>query len=522
MTNAVVSIHDGFAFQSRYFWLKATALLDPGKAVVRVGFESGPKSFDDVWVEYAPGRGPLDPRGTPVRRVHHQCKWHVTPGIYGHAALIDPEFINASAKSFLARAHGALLSSASATNGPLAFSLVTNWRTDPKDRLRELISKSTAALRVDRLFSGGDRSEMGKLRRAWLDHLGIDETGLRLLAEVLRIEEVSDSLALIRDRLDDALAKVGLKRVPQHETALVYDNIAFNWLAQGRNEFDRDTFRQICRKEGLDGNGDGSRAMVYGIKSFCHRIDALEDRCDDVLDLTPSFHDRQIVDDAAWTAKLLPRIRTFLLAAAKSESRLRLALDAHLSLAFAAGTMLDIKSGRAIELIQRTASGYRVWSSDDEDASDAWPMLDHSSEEIDGAGPEMAVAIGLTHDIAGDVRKYVESSVPSVGRILTLKTSAGAGQQSVVCGRHAAMLADTAVAAIRKLAVESGCRRVHLFVSSPVSFAFYLGQRSVPLGPLTLYEFDLEGSNGASYTPSMSLPFKPSIHRTAYSKPHST
>jgi hypothetical protein len=509
MTNAVISIHDGFAFQARYFWLKATALLDPGKAVIRVGFESGPKSFDDVWVEYAPGRGPLDPRGNPIRRIHHQCKWHVSPGIYGHAALTDPDFINASAKSFLARAHGALLSSASATGGPLAFSLVTNWRTDPKDRLGGLISKSTAALRLERLFAGGNRSEMGKLRRAWLDHLGVDEDGLRLLAEVLRFEEISDSLVVMRDRLDDALAKVGLRRIPQHETALIHDAIAFNWLAQGRNEFDRDTFRETCRKEGLDGDGDGRRPMIYGIKSFNHRIDALEDRCDDVLDLTPSFHDRQIADDAAWTVELLPRINKFLVAAAKGEARLRLALDAHLSLAFAAGAILDIKSGRAIELIQRTASGYRIWSADDVNESAVWPTFVSSSVTTAGSGPEMAVAIGLTHNITGDVSKYVESAVPSVGRILTLNSSAGAGQQSIICGRHAAMLADAAVAAVRKQAADSGCRRVHLFVSSPASFAFYLGQRSAALGPLTLYEFDFEGSSDGSYRPSMSLPSKP-------------
>jgi hypothetical protein len=135
------------------------------------------------------------------------------------------------------------------------------------------------------------------------------------------------------------------------KTAIIYDTIAYNWLAQGRNEFDRDAFRDTCRKESLEGDGDGRRPMIYGVKSFNHPIDALEDRCDDVLDLTPSFHHRQIVDDAAWTADLLPRIREFLLASAKGAARLRLALDAHLSLAFAAGATLDIKSGRAIELI---------------------------------------------------------------------------------------------------------------------------------------------------------------------------
>ena len=250
--------------------------------------------------------------------------------------------------------------------------------------------------------------------------------------------------------------------------------------------------------------------MIYGIKSFNHRIDALEDRCDDVLDLTPSFHDRQIVDDAAWTAELLPRIRKFLLAAAKGEGRLRLALDAHLSLAFAAGAMLDIKSRQGHRV--GPAYGFGIPGLVCRRCGRVQPLGPHSfhpRRRLAGGGPEMAVAIGLTHNISSDVGKYIESTVPSVGRIVTVNSSAGAGQQSVICGRHAAMLADAAVAAIRKQAAENGCRRVHLFVSSPVSFAFYLGQRSAPLGPLTLYEFDFEGSSDGSYRPSISLPSKP-------------
>lgn len=43
---------DGDNFQARIFWRKAVCLLDPNSPVIRVGFESGPKGFDDVWVEY--------------------------------------------------------------------------------------------------------------------------------------------------------------------------------------------------------------------------------------------------------------------------------------------------------------------------------------------------------------------------------------------------------------------------------------------------------------------------------------
>ena len=52
MTQAVAVRRDGDAFQARIFWRKAICLLDPASPVAKVGFESGPKGFDDVWVAY--------------------------------------------------------------------------------------------------------------------------------------------------------------------------------------------------------------------------------------------------------------------------------------------------------------------------------------------------------------------------------------------------------------------------------------------------------------------------------------
>ena len=50
MTQAVVTRRDGDVFQARMFWLKAARLLDDEGNIIRVGFESGPRGFDDVWV----------------------------------------------------------------------------------------------------------------------------------------------------------------------------------------------------------------------------------------------------------------------------------------------------------------------------------------------------------------------------------------------------------------------------------------------------------------------------------------
>lgn len=108
MTQAVTVRRDGDTFQARLFWWYAARLLDHQSPIVRVGFENGPKSFDDIWVEYDPSRSALDHCGEPVRRDHIQCKWHVAPDIYGFSHLIDPAFVNANARSLLERAHDAL------------------------------------------------------------------------------------------------------------------------------------------------------------------------------------------------------------------------------------------------------------------------------------------------------------------------------------------------------------------------------------------------------------------------------
>ena len=79
MTQAIIARRDGDTFQARMFWDRAARLLDEHGAIAKVGFEKGPKSFDDIWIEYREGAGPCDQNGTRLRRVHIQCKWHTTP-----------------------------------------------------------------------------------------------------------------------------------------------------------------------------------------------------------------------------------------------------------------------------------------------------------------------------------------------------------------------------------------------------------------------------------------------------------
>ena len=168
MSQAVTVRRDGDTFQARLFWYHAARLLDPESPVVRVGFETGPKSFDDIWVEYDPARSAVDQYGDPLRREHMQCKWHVTPDSYGYSHLVDPEFINANARSLLERARDAQLAHAPQGSG-VRFKLVTNWRLDRNDPLRDMVGTRSGAMRLERLYGSlTDNSRAGAVRKAWV------------------------------------------------------------------------------------------------------------------------------------------------------------------------------------------------------------------------------------------------------------------------------------------------------------------------------------------------------------------
>lgn len=504
MTQAVTVRRDGDKFQARMFWLNAARLLDPESPIERIGFESGPKSFDDIWIEYAPGRCPQNQYGEPLYKQHIQCKWHVNPDQYGYSHLIDPDFINASSRSLLQRAWDAQQNLAADAKG-VRFTLLTNWRVERGDPLRDMIGTRSGALRIERLFATKtDNSKSGAVRKAWREHLRVDEDQLRSFATSLAFNEATDSLDGIREQLDIAFLCFGLRRIPANEAAFFYDDLIFEWMAQGRNEFDRQSFRDACSQQGILSQGKG-RPVVFGVKSFEHPLDRLHDRCTKVLDLVPDFDERHILSDPLWSTKLYPALREFLISAASNSNPLRLALDAHVTLAYAAGSVLNIKSGRRVEIEQRTLER-KVWSVGDEESSLAWPSWSFDVETFQGDALDTVAIISLTHDISTDVMSYMSQASLPAKNIIIAKPAKGPSSASVACGQHAFELAELLAARIN-VERTKGQSRLHLFISAPNAFTFFLGQRQPSFGRTTLYEYDFEGTQGGSYTASLSLPF---------------
>lgn len=506
MTQAVISRRDGDVFQARIFWFWAAKLLDDHSGISKVGFESGPKGFDDIWIEYEPGRAPSDHYGHSLQVDRFQCKWHANPGAYTHADLIDPVYINATSVSFLQKAEAAYRQDQS-DGIRTRLNLLTNHVLHPDDVLQPVLRSRGGYLDTDKLFDGTtDRSKMGKVRKLWREHLNSDEQNLKSLCMRLGFRTTRESLDELRLQLDMAFAVAGLRRPEPSQSSTLYDGLIFEWAGQKQLHFDRQSFKKKCQQEGLL----GKRVHVpdtYGVKSFEHPFDRLEDRCTQVLDLVPEFDERYIRDNNAWRTSLQPALKLFLSNAARmSPDRVRLALDAHTTLAFAAGAVLDTKSGRTIEIEQRTPTP-KVWAPDDEPASAAQWEFDEIV--LDERGKGTACGVSITRDVLPAMRGYVSAKLPGLRRLLLARPAGGPSQQAVKSGAHANALAEELAERLQR-DVDSGASgmggRTHLFIAAPNTFTLYLGRHVHSLKPLTLYEFDFERGRSGSYEPSISFP----------------
>lgn len=507
MTQAVVTRRDGDTFQARMFWLHAAHLLDDESTVMRVGFEAGPRGFDDIWVEYDPAHAPKNQFGDAILVERMQCKWHATGGYYTFEDLTLPAFINAQTTSMLQRAYSALQHDRTAGRTSKLW-LVTNHRTHADDPLHGLLRMKSFTLNIDEMFEGKtERSAMFKLRKLWMEHLGIDEVELRALGVALGLAHTSDSLDMLRGRLDTACRVAGLRRPEPASSSTIYDGNIFEWVGQRRTEFDRKTFREKCGDEGLLARPEKS-ARMYGVKTFEHASDRLELVCKGTLNLVSAFDDRFIRDTEAWKASLQPQLKEFLLGLPAEEGRLRLAIDAHATIAFAAGAVLDTKSGRVTEIVQRSPT-HTVWSANDQSPSPLWPTWVFEEEIISAEGQGTACAVSVTRDTAAVVRQYAAQKLPGMRRLLIARLSVPSGQTVIACGAHANQLAESLANRLksdREADPAHFMGRVHLFVAAPNAFTFFLGRHVQVLKPVTLYEFDFGRERHGSYDPSLSYP----------------
>lgn len=499
MANAADARWHGDDYQARFFWICAARLRDPeAPHVIEVTFEGdGPKSFDDVIIRYDPPRRSAGP--TRISADFHQIKWHVTSeGRFGYEDLADPGFVHANSISLLQR----LLDAKKTAPADAAFTLVTTDRIRDDDPLGKLVSKKDGSLRLDRLREGKTaKSEMGAVRAQWRDHLGLSsDEELYSVLDNFYIQEGHHTLDALRAHVNLGFRLVGLISC-EDAMEFRFDGAARALKTRGINRLTRGDFETLCRDEGWIRPDPEPTRQSVAIRSFdgVTPADMLTASDANSLSLLDLFQGRKLVDGLSWEADVRPAVTTFLRTVVREHSRLRLFLDAHVSIGFLAGRLLGHKSGIDVEVVQKGQRVPLAWHAEDGRDGPA-PRIDVSAVSD---GKDVVLAIGLTHDIAKDVSAYIERSLPNVGQVLSVVPDGPQGHTAIAGGEHASRITNALAEAVVS-AREAGAT-IHIFTAAPNALVFMLGQRAEHMGACIIYEFDFGARFDGSYAPAMRI-----------------
>lgn len=491
---------EGDVFQGMFFWLQAAMLLRPSTKVVRVVLENDQAAgVDDISVHYAaPG---INAGGRTCDADYFQVKYHVDRSAeYASDSFCDPVFIGAS-RSLLQRFHDAR-SRLGNVGGWHRLSLVSNWQWSSSDKLGPLLRQSEEGALPDRFFSEGPRSDLGKVRTAWREHLTLTEADFEDFARRLRLRVDYLSRQALRELLNERLINVGLREIPVDKTQNVYDSLTQQLIMNGTNSFDERTFRAMCEKEGLLVSSPPAGPPVLGIRSFMRFAERVEDECTSFVCLAGNFEGRHIRSQASWQDVVLPEVTAFLKGTPSLRTdEHRVLLECHSSVAFLAGYELDRKSGAQVFPVQK---GVRtsVWKpgATPSAANSAWTTAMSAA----GVGSDVAIAVSVSRDAFAHVKAYADVS-SAIGSVVDARPALGVGPRVVTDADHAVALADSLAEVVRTHRAHNG-GTTHLFLAAPNALAFFLGQHRGALGKVQLYEFDFEGERGGSYSPSIRLP----------------
>ncbi|MFN9425617.1 MAG: SAVED domain-containing protein [Cyanobacteriota bacterium] len=248
-----------------------------------------------------------------------------------------------------------------------------------------------------------------------------------------------------------------------------------------------------------EAGGDGA---VVVVRSFAPQGNVDSDAAL-LIDLTDLFDDRLPIDNEVWSRAIPERIAAALPAIAELPQPVVLAPQAHLSIAWFLGTLLNPKRGIRVNVRQRGMGGKSIWDvcqAQDPAGGGGWQW----SVEALNHGPELSLVVSATHDALADARRSIDALALPIGRLVhgTLPVP---GYEAVVDGGHARWLADGLVRHVQELVVADPPRRLHLFAACPATLMVLLGQRASVLGPTTAYEFLLEDGS-RRYLPGMATP----------------
>ena len=299
---------------------------------------------------------------------------------------------------------------------------------------------------------------------------------------------------------EDAEVAMWIARKKVSKISQEWGTAAFYLQTQSGRLFD------FGRPDDVRDDEDTVRLAVQSFRGFGTKEAS---RCDAVLDLTEHFDDRRFIrDEQDWNTWVLPGLMRFLSREVIEEKPLDLTLNAHHSIAFSTGYLLEAKSGLKPHFYQKGQGSTfekKYWHKDDgtNDGAPGWGTLKIIRRSRRGA-TDVALVVGITHDNLKRVESYIKDNKLPIRAIVHARVDPP-GHDSIRGGAHAYRLASDLHNYLYGGELDIRKGTVHIFPAVPNAFLFYLGQHAAPWGRIQLYEYDLRGEEGKTYMPSILL-----------------
>ncbi|PKO03505.1 MAG: hypothetical protein CVU43_02460 [Chloroflexi bacterium HGW-Chloroflexi-5] len=490
----------GDDYQSRFFWYLAIQLLLPDSNIksVSIEYDASPH-VDDVAVFFKP------PVSSDWGEYHeadfYQVKYHVNHDkSYSADAMIDPGFINSKESSMLQRFYKAYINQRTHFSN-FTLNLVSNWSWQGEDVLARSITDQFKL--PDLFFHSSEKSELGKIRKKWIDHLNVDEATFVDFCQKLRFCLNYFNNPWLNQALSDRLQNAGLIPLDPHTLNNPYDDLARKLIVHQHLDFDKDSLFKLFKSEGLvRGDPTVRTVRTIGIRSFTRFAENLEVETDSCISLDDRFEGRFPKDGETWNnIGILVRDYFVSQLTELGQQVNKLILDCHVSLSFLAGYLATSRSQvfpvgprplQAIFIPQRNTTAL---------SDSPWKI---SIQSITLGAPNLAVAVSVSNQIDKHVVNFLHENQNDIGTLLILENASGTGSTSVRDADHAWALASSLIQEVRKYQAHG--HRTLLFICAPNFLTFYIGQLSRPLGKITLFEYDLDIQDHGTYFESFSIP----------------
>lgn len=459
-----------------WYWA-CQALVEPDIVSVSVEDAAG-GAFDDIVVLRHAGRSSYE-----------QIKSSNTDETVVEAAwLINPA--TAAGKSPLQHFHATWAAHRHESPQPV-FRLVTNRTFDPNDpilRLRDKLTNTVARL----LEPKSPRTRAGKQRRAWAIHLGIGEDELMAFLADFELHHEGGETSWTR-QARDAMRGAGLRT---DEEALIRGrDIVRDWVKTGAGPQTREAIRRQVAEANLLARQGTLVFAVHAIDRPAHNLQpAVTVDFVELYDGSSDRERRQLRDPDNWQKVVGPSLAEAVHdLEAFGIRRVHVIGAMRLPLWFATGVRLPDTRGWVVSLDQRNVE----WRSDTPPASVDARVLNRVRLD---QGPDLAVAVALTHNPTDDVTNYLRDVAAPIRELIVLGTAGGPGHNSIPDAAFAVGWTHAARAGIRAEVRSTGASRLHVFFAAPAGVALLLGHHWNLMPPTVVYEH-----LGAGYTLTMTI-----------------